>query len=252
MRTALLRAVSHDLSTPLTAITVQVASLERQLEGHSTARTVGLLSEEVARRCAAGSRPKRWRDWKPGASPATKPFRRRTSPRERPRVSAPPLRPGVRGARRAFLSRTCSPNSSLRLDPGRDLVENARRYSPQGAPIKLVAELERHRSRDGAGCGIPARPPAGRRLGRLGNQPDRRGLGLEIARRFASTAEVVSLAARTGGGTCAWLDLPIAASGRRSICPGRSSLVAEDDPSQSRESSAASWAPATRHVSASR
>ena len=49
MKTALLRAVSHDLSTPLTAITVQVASLRRQLTDHPTGRTVSHLADEVAR-----------------------------------------------------------------------------------------------------------------------------------------------------------------------------------------------------------
>lgn len=227
MRTALLRAVSHDLSTPLTAITVQVASLERQLAGHSTARTVGLLSEEVARlrrrienllamaRLETGSIAPR-----PEPIPPPDLFRAARESLGAPASSA---------AFEVHVTPSCPDvfaDPSLALEILVNLVENARQVSPPGAPIDLVADWS-------------AADPEMVRLGVLDRGPGivseaseidptrPRGLGLEIARRFAeASGGAVVLAARSGGGTCAWLDLPIAASGEggesaRAARPGR-------------------------------
>jgi two-component system sensor histidine kinase KdpD len=228
MKTALLRAVSHDLSTPLTAITVQVASLERQLAGHATAKTVGSLAEEVARlrrrmdnllamaRLETGSISPR-----PEPIPPPDLFRA-----ARENLGAPASSAGfdvnvAPGCPDAFA------DPSLALEIIANLVENARRASPSGAAIQLVAD--RHPDDAGMvrlgvldrGHGIVSdetesgvrefRPP---------------GLGLEIARRFAeASGGAVVLAPRGGGGTCAWIDLPISPLEReahaRAAHPGR-------------------------------
>jgi two-component system sensor histidine kinase KdpD len=216
MRTALLRAVSHDLSTPLTAITVQVASLERQLAGQGTARTVGLLAEEVARlrrridnllsmaRLETGSIAAR-----PEPIPPPDLFR---AARESLGASAPAaefvvhVAPGCPDA---------LADPSLALEIMVNLVENARRVSPAGETIELVAD----------------RSPADPKMVRLGVLDRGRGIvsdaaeldpsetrpvgfGLEIARRFAeANGGAVVLEPRAGGGTCAWLDLPSAEPG---------------------------------------
>jgi K+-sensing histidine kinase KdpD len=50
LKTALLRAVSHDLSTPLTAILLSLETLKREMAGNPAgSRTVALLVEETAR-----------------------------------------------------------------------------------------------------------------------------------------------------------------------------------------------------------
>jgi two-component system sensor histidine kinase KdpD len=217
MKTALLRAVSHDLSTPLTAITVQVASLERQLAGQATARTVGLLSDEVARlrrrienllamaRLETGSIAPR-----PEPIPPPDLFRA-----ARESLGAPASSAGFE----VHVAPGCPDvfaDPSLALEILVNLVENARQVSPAGAPIDLVADRS-------------AADPEMVRLGVLDRGPGivsdaaeldpaeirPRGLGLEIARRFAeASGGAVVLAPRNGGGTCAWLDLPTAASGK--------------------------------------
>jgi len=229
MRTALLRAVSHDLSTPLTAITVQVASLERQLAGQDAARTVGLLAEEVARlrrridnllamaRLETGSIAPR-----PEPIPPQDLFRA-----ARESLGAPASSAGFE----VHVAPGCPDvfaDPSLALEIMVNLVENARQASPAGAPIDLVADRS-------------AADPEMVRLGVLDRgrgivsddteldpaEVRPRGLGLEIARRFAeASGGAVVLAPRNGGGTCAWLDLPTAASGEggasaRAARPGR-------------------------------
>ena len=215
MRTALLRAVSHDLSTPLTAITVQVASLERQLAGHTSARTIGFLAEEVARlrrridnllamaRLETGSIAPR-----PEPIPPPDLFR---ATRESLGAS------GTAAGLEIEVSPDCPDvfaDPSLALEILINLVENARRFAPPGTSLQLVAA--RHPD-----------DPAIVRLGVLDRGPGMvsdttaldpgdvrpRGLGLEIARRFAeASGGAVVLSPRDGGGTCAWVDLPMAAS----------------------------------------
>jgi two-component system sensor histidine kinase KdpD len=229
MKTALLRAVSHDLSTPLTAITVQVASLERQLGGQASARTVGLLAQEVARlrrrienllamaRLETGSIAPR-----PEPIPPPDLFRA-----ARENLGAPASASGF-DVQVAPECPDVFADPSLALEIIVNLVENARRASPSGTSIQLVAD--RHPD-----------DPAMVRLGVLDRGPGivseateldpaevrPRGLGLEIARRFAeASAGAVILVPRGGGGTCAWLDLPVASSeqGRKDVHaahPGR-------------------------------
>jgi K+-sensing histidine kinase KdpD len=216
MRTALLRAVSHDLSTPLTAITVQVASLQRQLAGQTTGRLAAHLAEEVGRlrrrienllsmaRLETGSLAPKPEPIPPpdlfraarenlGASATAGDFAVRVAP-ECPDVFADP---------------------SLALEILVNLVENARRASPPEAGVELVAD--RHpRDAQRVRLGVLDR---GRGIGANGDSESGdvppRGLGLEIARRFAeASGGVVELEPRAGGGTCAWIDLPAAAPDR--------------------------------------
>ena len=199
MKTALLRAVSHDLSTPLTAITVQVASLRRQLTDHPTGRTVSHLADEVAR-LETGS----------------------IAPRPEP-IPAPDL---FRAARENLGPAGNSRNIAVRVAPGCpeifadpslaleiivNLVENAQHASPPDALLELVADRhpdDPERARLGIldrGRGIEAEAPGSDAEMRPG------GLGLEIAWRFAAASGgSISLTPREGGGTCAWVDLPVA------------------------------------------
>ncbi|MEO8348289.1 MAG: DUF4118 domain-containing protein, partial [Acidobacteriota bacterium] len=211
MRTALLRAVSHDLSTPLTAITVQVASLERQLAGQATAKTVGLLSEEVARlrrridnllamaRLETGSIAPR-----PEPIPPPDLFRAARESLGAPASSAAFEVHVAPGCPDVFA------DPSLALEIMVNLVENARQVSPAGVPIELVADRSAADS-DMVRLGVLDRGrgifPDATGLDPADVRP--RGLGLEIARRFAgASGGAVVLAPRNGGGTCAWLDLP--------------------------------------------
>jgi two-component system sensor histidine kinase KdpD len=222
MKTALLRAVSHDLSTPLTAITVQVASLQRQHAGEPTGKTVSHLAGEVARlrrrienllsmaRLETGSLAPR-----PEPIPPPDLFR---SAREN--LGAPAF-PGDFQVRVGPECPDVFADPSLALEIIVNLVENARRASPPDAGVELVADrhptdfgqvrlgvLDR-----GRGIGAESESEAG------DVQP--RGLGLEIAQRFAeASGGALELTARAGGGTCAWIDLPAAS-------PDREGAVAE-------------------------
>jgi two-component system, OmpR family, sensor histidine kinase KdpD len=218
MKTALLRAVSHDLATPLTAITVQVASLQRQLAGQPTAKTLGLLADEVGRlkrridnllsmaRLETGS-----------VAPRPEPI----PPADLFRAARENL--GAAGAFTVRVEPGCPDafaDPSLALEIIVNLVENARRASPPGETVELVAEAdpddpERVRLGvldRGVGIGEPQDAPP-------------RGLGLEIARRFAqASGGDVSIRPRSGGGSCAWVSLPCASS------PGGGAVAAAAHP----------------------
>jgi two-component system sensor histidine kinase KdpD len=202
MKTALLRAVSHDLATPLTAITVQVASLQRQLAGQPTAKTLGLLAEEVARlkrridnllsmaRLETGS-----------VVPRPEPI----PPADLFRAARENLATG--GAFTVHVEGGCPDafaDPSLALEIIVNLVENARRASREGMTVELVAEPDPddpQRVRLGVldrGIGI----------GETQETPPR-GLGLEIAHRFAeASGGAVTIRPRSGGGSSAWVSLP--------------------------------------------
>ena len=209
MKTTLLRAVSHDLSTPLTAITVQVASLRRQLEGQPTSRTAALLAEEVARlkrridnllsmaRLETGSVVPH-----PEAIPPPDLFR---AARESVGSADPSSPFDVRvapGCPDVFA------DPSLALEIVVNLVENARRASPDGSVVELIAEPGPEGS-ETVRLGVLDH---GAGFEQISDSPPR-GIGLEIARRFAeASGGSVRIEPRPGGGTAAWTDLPAAAS----------------------------------------
>jgi K+-sensing histidine kinase KdpD len=197
-RRALLRAVSHDLSTPLTAIGLQVERLQRHLDP----QTVTELAEQTDRlrrrienllamaRFDAGTFVPR-----PEPTPPADLFR---AVREHL-----PLVTNLHIA----VSDDCPDvyaDPSLALEVLVNLVENAHRASPRGSVIELLAQ------------------PAGRRVrlevldrgsGIAGTESEtgRRGLGLEIAKNFAAAnGGAVSLTSRPGGGAMACVDLPAA------------------------------------------
>ncbi len=203
LKTSLLRAVSHDLSTPLTAIGMQIERLQRQVEPTAIAD----LAEQTARlrrrienllamaRLEAGNFVPR-----PEPTPPADLFR---AVREQlPLVTT--LRIEVSDDCPDVLA-----DPSLAVEVLVNLVENAYRASPPNSPIELLAHrhpLDESRVRLEVldrGAGIAERPTE--------SDTARRGLGLEIARSFAAAnGGQVTLANRPGGGAVARVDLPAA------------------------------------------
>jgi two-component system sensor histidine kinase KdpD len=210
LKTSLLRAVSHDLSTPLTAIGMQVERLKRQLDHGDLAETVADLAEQTGRlrrrienllamaRLEAGNFVPR-----PEPTPPADLFRA-------VREHLPLLEQNH--PLRVEVSDDCPDvfaDPSLALEVLVNLVENADRASPPQSPIELLAHphpLDRDRVRLEVldrGVGIAERAAEG--------DTARRGLGLEIARSFAAAnGGQVTLANRPGGGAVARVDLPAA------------------------------------------
>jgi two-component system sensor histidine kinase KdpD len=214
LKTALLRAVSHDLSTPLTAIGFQVGALRRKLGGNTEAlATVGELEIEASRlhrriedllalgQLEAGSVVPR-----PEPVPPADLFR---SARESLSL--------VRRSFNVAVDTDCPEvfaDPSLALEIVVNLVENADRASWDGASIELCAGSLEGKVRLGVldrGRGLEGLEP-GWTIDARDVTP--RGLGLEIAQRFAAASGgSLTLEARMGGGVAAWVLLPAAAVG---------------------------------------
>lgn len=204
LKTSLLRAVSHDLTTPLTAIALQTGQLRRRA-APDLQPSVDALEMEVDRlrrridgllamaRLEAGA-----------LSPSKEP----TPPADLFRAVRENLSLIARS--RPIVVRVEPDCPDLDIDPSLaleilvNLVENAHQSSPPGAPVTLLArrhpaEADRVRLEildQGPGVAIP---------------PDRRGLGIEIAQGLAKALRgTVTLANRSGGGAVAQLDLPAA------------------------------------------
>ncbi|MBI2213832.1 MAG: DUF4118 domain-containing protein [Acidobacteria bacterium] len=223
LRTSLLRAVSHDLSTPLTSISIRTESLKRQATAQpELAEAVDAIGSETIRlrrridnllamaRLEAGRLVPR-----PEPTPPGDLFRAI-------RESVPPVFDSCHVAVRvepdcpdAFV------DPSLALEIFVNLVENAHRASPPGAAIELIARrhpIEPQQVRievidDGPGiAGLAlADAPANLSTAETGDLP-RRGLGLEIARSLTTASGgSLSIANRASGrGTVARVDLPAA------------------------------------------
>jgi len=212
LKTALLRAVSHDLSTPLTAIGFQVGALRRKLGGNVEAlATVGELEVEASRlhrriedllalaQLEAGTVVPR-----PEPVPPADLFR---SARESLSL--------VRRSFNVTVEADCPEvfaDPSLALEIVVNLLENADRASWDGAaPIELHAGAIEGKVRLGVldrGRGLEGLEP-GWTIDARDVTP--RGLGLEIAQRFAAASGgAVKLEARSGGGVAAWVLLPAA------------------------------------------
>lgn len=209
LKTSLLRAVSHDLSTPLTAISMQIERLQRQLATSDLRDAVSDLAEQTARlkrrienllamaRLESGNFVPR-----PEPTPAADLFRavREHLPQI---VQNRPVRVDVSDDCPEVLA-----DPSLALEVLANLVENADRASPPNVPIEMIAHrhpLDPNRVRLeilDRGTGIAERPEG---------DTARRGLGLEIARSFAAAnGGQVTLNNRPGGGAVARVDLPAA------------------------------------------
>ncbi|MBI5504940.1 MAG: DUF4118 domain-containing protein [Deltaproteobacteria bacterium] len=210
LKSALLGAVSHDLSTPLTAIGFQVDALKRKLAGAEAYDGVVELEAEVLRlrrriegllaigRLEAGNIAPR-----PEPVPAADLFRWATE-------SLPLLRRPLD----VKIGADCADvyaDPSLVLEIIVNLLENADRASGEGAAIELVATSDAGTVRLGVldrGRGM-AGVAAGAEIVLDDVLP--RGLGLEIARRLAAAGGgSVSLQSRRGGGVAAWVCLPAA------------------------------------------
>ena len=177
MRTALLRAVSHDLSTPLTAMTLQVEALQRQLAGHPSAQGAAALASDLSRlRRRIENLLSLARIETGGLAPRPEPI----PPPDLFRAARESI--GVTDAARSFEVRV-DPNCpdvladpSLALEIIVNLVQNAHDASPAGSALELVAAahasgpeqvrlgvLDRGRGLDGTpetvgagGCVLPA------------------------------------------------------------------------------------------------
>lgn len=204
-KTSLLRAVSHDLTTPLTAVRIHIAALGRHAsDAPQLADTIHALEGETARlhrrienlltiaRLEAG----------------------RFTPHPEPTPPADIFHAVRESLTSVFAERPVAvsvtadcPDAyvdpSLALEIVVNVVENADRASPPEAPIELTAvrhgSLVRFEILD-RGHGIPA-----------DSDVSRRGLGLEIARGLTlASGGTFSLQNRAGGGALARIDLPAA------------------------------------------
>ncbi len=209
LKTSLLRAISHDLTTPITAITIRTESLRRRASAdENLAGDVAAIAEQTSRlrrrienllamaRIEAGK---------------AEPRREPTPPADLFRAVREHL-PPVFGSRTVTVavSDDCpdaNVDPSLALEILVNLVENAHRVSPPGAAIELVA---RKRPDDPETLYLevldrgPGLPPEA-------SDVTQRGLGLEIARGLAAAnSGSIALAPRPGGGTIARVEFPAA------------------------------------------
>jgi len=202
LKASLLRAVSHDLTTPLTAITIQTEALKRKatLDGELRDAVNG-IDEETRRlrrridnllamaRLQAGN---------------AKPRREPTPPADLFHA----VREHLPVPLTVHVDDDCpdaNVDPALALEILVNLIENAHRVSPPDAPVLLTA------ARHGKDVRIevldrgPGIPPA------LTADVAQRGLGLQIARSLAAAnGGTFDITPRPGGGTIARVDLPAA------------------------------------------
>jgi two-component system, OmpR family, sensor histidine kinase KdpD len=209
LKTSLLRAISHDLTTPITAITIRTESLRRRASAdHDLIDDVSAIAEETSRlrrridnllamaRLEAG----------------------KAEPRREPTPPADLFRAVREHLPAVFTSRTVTirvqddcpdvnVDPSLALEILINLVENAHRVSPAGTPIEFMARRDSDDPEKvylevlDRGPGLPAEA----------SDVAQRGLGLEIARGLAAAnGGTFALVPRPGGGTIARVELPAA------------------------------------------
>jgi len=218
LKTSLLRAVSHDLRTPMTAIRMGLTRIRRSAGDSTAVDDVARETERLSRRIDnllamarldAGTFVPR-----PEPSPAADLFR-----------TALESLPLVLEGQEVKVS--VSPDTpDLLVDPAlaveilANLVENAARVSPPREAVELRAEpdpLERKRVRLEVLDRGPGVPAALKRTGGGTREPGdsgRTGLGLEICRSLArALGGTITFVDRPGGGTIARLDFPTAEDG---------------------------------------
>ena len=192
LKTSLLRAIAHDLTTPITAIMLRIESLQRRAT--SDRDDLAAIADETGRlrrridnllsmaRLEAGKATPR-----PEPTPVQDLLRsvRENLPLVPVSIRVDPDCPDA------------NVDPSLTLEILVNLVENAHRAS--GATVEILARGEGNRVRLeilDRGPGMPA-------------TMTQRGLGLEIARSFAvANGGTIQLSQRDGGGTVATVELP--------------------------------------------
>ena len=209
LKTSLLRAISHDLTTPITAVTIRTESLRRRADAdHDLLDDVDAIAEETARLRRRIDNLLAMARLEAGKS---KPRREPTPPADLFRAARENL-PLVWAARPVpvHVDADCpdaNVDPSLALEILVNLIENAHQASPPGAPIEL------------SGFRHPLQPDRvrlevadrGRGIASEASDTAHRGLGLEIARSLAAAnGGSIGLAPRAGGGTVARIDLPAA------------------------------------------
>jgi K+-sensing histidine kinase KdpD len=204
LKTSLLRAISHDLTTPLTAIILHTEALRRRAARDAELdEPVAGIADETARLHRRIGNLLAMARLEAGKS----------KPRREPTPPADLFRAARENLPLVFQSRAVSirveddcPDAdvdpALALEILVNLIENAHRAAPPGALLELTARmLDQGRVRMEVldrGPGVP-------------DANARRGLGLEIARSLAAVnGGTIALAPRPGGGTIARLDVPSA------------------------------------------
>lgn len=208
LKSSLLRAVSHDLNSPLTAIALELEALAPIASEDSAAR-VASLGNHVAQLQRRISNLLAMARIEAG----------RTQPRIEPTPAADLFRaareslPAIRDQRR-FDVRVHPDAPDLNVDPVLtlellvNLIENADRASPAGQAVELMAEPSEH-----AMVRIEVRD-RGHGITKRSNEFDDvegRGLGLEIVRNLVRVqGGTFELNNRDGGGAVARVELPAA------------------------------------------
>jgi two-component system sensor histidine kinase KdpD len=204
LKTSLLRAVSHDFATPLTAISLQIERLRTVLNDSAVeaiAEQTGRLKRRIENLLAMARLEARSVVPRPEPTPAADLFRAA-------REHLPLILEG-----RPIEVRVAPDCPEVYVDPSLaleilvNLIENAHQASPAGTPIELSAfrhpfDSERVRLEVAdRGPGVASMP----------SDTPRAGLGLEIARSLsAASGGQVTLSNRAGGGAVARIDLPAA------------------------------------------
>jgi two-component system sensor histidine kinase KdpD len=221
LKTSLLRAISHDLTTPLTAITIHTETLRRKAAADPELRdaAAGIAGETGRLRRRIDNLLSMARLEAGKAKPRPEP----TPPADLFRAVRENL-PLVLESRPVFVHvdddcPDANVDPSLALEILVNLIENAHRVSPPNAPLELVARVHpldpaqvRIEVLD-RGPGLPegVADIDGNLLPGATSDVAQRGLGLEIARSLATAnGGTIGITPREGGGTVARLDLPAA------------------------------------------
>ncbi|MGZ8709199.1 MAG: sensor histidine kinase [Thermoanaerobaculia bacterium] len=221
LKTSLLRAISHDLNTPLTAITIHTEALRRKAE---TDEDLGAAVQGIA------SETSRLRRRIENLLSMARLEAGRTRPHPEPTPPADLFRAVRENLPLVFQSRPVTihvdddcpdvnVDPSLALEILVNLIENAHRVSPTDAPLELTARLHpldpsqvRIEVLD-RGPGVPDGMADANGNLVAGSTSDlaQRGLGLEIARSLAAAnGGSIGITPRAGGGAVARVDLPSA------------------------------------------